>query len=74
MHALALIYGAWLHVFGDFALWVTTAFIARGPAGYVYDEYFEYPSRYAAAFALLPVPLGVSIGGLILAWWGFAGM
>jgi hypothetical protein len=40
----------------------------------VYDEYFEYPSRSAAAFALLPIPLGVSLSGLIVAQWGFGGI
>jgi hypothetical protein len=42
--------------------------------GYVYEEYYEFPSRRAAAFELLPVPLGLSLAGLILARWGWVGM
>lgn len=74
MHVLALIGGVWLHVVGDLALCLVGTVIACGMNGYVYDEYYEFPSRRAAAFALLPIPIGLSFGGLILARWGFAGI
>jgi hypothetical protein len=67
MHILAFICGGWVHLVGDIALLGAGSLIAWGPSGYVYDEYFEYPSRFAAAFALLPVPLGPGLAGLIVA-------
>ena len=74
MHILAIIGGAWLHVVGDFGLCLVGTVIAYGPTGYVYDEFYTYSSRVAAAFELLPVPIGLSIVGLILAKWGFEGL
>ncbi len=73
MHILALIGGAWLHLVGDVGLCLVGGVISVGPTGYVYDEFYTYPSRAAAAFELLPVPMGLSFFGLILARWGFAG-
>jgi hypothetical protein len=73
MHTLALLCGAWIHVVGDVALLAVGTVIAYGPSGYMYDEHFEYPSRSAAAFALLPIPLGLSVGGLIVVQWGLWG-
>jgi hypothetical protein len=74
MHVLALIVGGWLHVVGDIGLFFIGLLIASGPSGYVYEERYDFPSRHAAAFELLPVPVGLSVAGLILARWGFAGM
>ena len=74
MHILAVIGGAWLHIVGDFGLCLVGAVMAFGPTGYVYDEFYKYPSRVAAAFELLPVPIGLSVAGLILAKWGIAGL
>jgi hypothetical protein len=74
MHVFALIVGAWLHAVGDVALFFVSVVIAYGASGYVYDEYYEFPSRRAAAFELLPVPVGLSVVGLILARWGYVGL
>jgi hypothetical protein len=74
MHILAIIGGAWLHIMGDIGLCIVGVVIGYGLNGYVYDAYYEYPSRRAAAFELLPIPIGLSIAGLILARWGIAGL
>jgi hypothetical protein len=74
MHVLALILGAWLHLAGDVILCFVSFVIASGMNGYVYEEYYEFPSRRAAAFELLPVPVGLALAGLILARWGYVGM
>jgi hypothetical protein len=74
MHILALIVGGWLHAVGDLALCLVSVVVASGMNGYVFDEYYEFPSRRAAAFELLPVPVGLSLIGLILARWGYVGM
>ena len=44
------------------------------PSGYLYDDYYDFPSRIAAAFELLPILIGLSLAGLILARWGIAGL
>jgi hypothetical protein len=36
-------------------------------------KFYEFPSRGAAAFELLPIPVGLSLAGLILARWEFLG-
>ena len=70
MHTLALLGGIWLHITGDLALCVVGFVIACGVNGYVYDEHYEFPSRQAAAFELLPIPIGLALAGLILIRWG----
>ncbi len=74
MHILALIVGAWIHLFGDLGLCVVGGVIACGASGYVYHERYEFPSRQAAAFSLLPMPIVLSLAGLILVRWGYLGM
>jgi hypothetical protein len=74
MHILAIVGGGWLHFMGDVSLCVVGAVIARGRSGYVYEAHYEYPSRGAAAFELLPIPIGLAVAGLILARWGIAGL
>jgi hypothetical protein len=74
MHTLAIISGTWIHLVGDIGLCVAGTVTAFGLNGYVYDEYYEFSSRGAAAFKLLPVPVGLSLAGLILIRWGIAGM
>ena len=74
MHILAILGGAWLHIVGDLGLCIAGVVTVCGLNGYVYDAYYEYPSRRAAAFALLPIPIGLSVAGLILARWGIAGL
>jgi hypothetical protein len=74
MHILALICGIWLHIVGDFGLLLTGVVAAMGRQGYVYGEVYEYPSRAAAAFELLPVPVILSLAGLIIAHWGITGL
>ncbi len=74
MHILAIISGLWLHLVGDIGLCAAGVVTAFGLNGFVYDGYYEFPSRSAAAFKLLPFPTGLSLAGLILARWGIAGL
>lgn len=74
MHILAIIGGVWVHIVGDIGLCIAGTVTAFGLNGYVYDEYYEFPSRGAAAFQLLPIPIGLSVAGLILIRWGMAGL
>jgi hypothetical protein len=74
MHILAIIGGVWLHIGGDIGLCIAGIVTVCGLNGYIYDGYYEYPSRCAAAFELLPIPIGLSGAGLILARWGIAGL
>ena len=72
MHTTALVLGAVLHIWADITLCLIGSIIWAGPRGYIYDEYYEYPSRLAAAFALLPIPVGLSLGSTIVVRWGLA--
>lgn len=74
MHILTIIGGVWLHIVGDLGLFLAGAVTAYGPTGHVYEEFYKFPSRAAAAFELLPIPIGLSVAGLIMARWGIAGL
>jgi hypothetical protein len=73
MHTLAIVLGVLFEISGDISLGLVGVVVWMGPTGYVYDQYYSYSSRLTAAFALLPIPLGLAIGAAIITRWGFAG-
>jgi hypothetical protein len=74
MHILAIISGVWFHLSGDIGLCIVGAVMASGCNGHVCGAHYEFPSLGAAAFKLLPIPIGLSVAGLIVARWGIAGL
>ena len=73
MHVMAIICGIWLNVIGDIGLCAAGLEIAYGKNGCVIDPHFQFRSRASLAFELLPVPVVLSLTGLILARVGFLG-
>jgi hypothetical protein len=73
MHTFAIIGGACLHIMGDIELCAAGVMTFK-LKGRIVDYDYDFSSRPAAVFKLLPVPLGLLIAGLILGRWGFAGL
>ena len=73
MHILAILGGAGLHIVGDIELCAAGVMTFR-LRGRITDHYYEFSSRPAAAFELLPIPIGLLLAGLILGRWGYAGL
>jgi hypothetical protein len=72
MHTLALIGGACLHIVGDIELCAASVMTLR-LKGRLIDHDFSFSSRFAAAFELMPIPVGLMLAGLISGRWGLAG-
>jgi hypothetical protein len=73
MHTVAVICGAFLHLVGDVELCAASVMTVRR-RGRVVDHDYEFSSRPAAAFELMPIPVGLMLVGLIIGRWGFAGL
>jgi hypothetical protein len=73
MHTLALVGGACLHLVGDIELCAASVMTFR-LKGRVVDRDFDFPSRPAAVFELMHIPVGLLLVGLILGRWGIAGL
>lgn len=74
MHVLALIAGAGINFYGGVSLCLVATLMAKGREGAVYGQPFSYPSRVAGLFELLPMPIGLTLGGFMVARWGFLGL
>jgi hypothetical protein len=73
MHALAIAFGLFIHIWGDlFTVWAA-AIVWRGRRNFMPDQFWDVRPRLELGGRMLPIPLALSAAGAAAVFWGVGG-